>query len=100
MPREVVKDSVFPIHEGSTDRGKWQTRTSIRLCLSGAGMDECVSKTFEYCRVQDFFGKYASSEGFKGNFPRNRPVARSCILQAPPRNPFPNEEESIHTRNT
>ncbi len=33
------EDSVFPIHEVSTDRGKWQTRTSIRLCLNGTGMD-------------------------------------------------------------
>ena len=32
-------DSVFLFHELSTDREKWQTRTSIRLCLSGAGMD-------------------------------------------------------------
>lgn len=73
MPREGVKDSVFPIHEGSTDRGKWQTRTSIRLCLGGAGMDECVSKTFEYCRVQDFFREIRFVRGIQGKFPTKPP---------------------------
>lgn len=51
-------------------------------------MDECVSKTFEgkkYCRVQDFFRKYASSRGIQGKFPTKPPSGPILHSANPPK---------------
>lgn len=51
-------------------------------------MDECVSKTFEgkkYCRVQDFFRKYASSRGIQGKFSTKPPSGPILHLINPPK---------------